>query len=68
MSPTQNLWHPITRKVSSVNNVLTVLYIPVVAVLAGETLEVIDVALGLHDHLKGRNDFPARCAVPSCSK
>jgi len=41
---------------------------PLVALLAGETVEVVDVALGPHHHLEGRNDFAARGAVASRSE
>jgi hypothetical protein len=34
-----------------------------VALLAGETIEMVDVAFGSHDHLKGRNGFAASGAI-----
>jgi hypothetical protein len=37
--------------------------LPLVALLAGETVEMVDVAFGSHDHLKGRNGFAASGAI-----
>lgn len=34
-------------------------YAPVVALLTGETLQMVHVTLGTHDHLKGRYHFVA---------
>jgi len=37
---------------------------PVTALLAGETLEVVDVSLRFHDHLERRDHLGAGSAVP----
>lgn len=42
--------------------------VPVVALLAGKALEVVDIALGSHHHLEGRDDFVTRCAVARRAK
>lgn len=39
------------------------MHVPVVALLAGETLQVVDVTLSTHDHLESGNHLVARCAV-----
>jgi len=41
---------------------------PVVALLTGEALEMVDVALGFHHHLKRRNHLGTRRAVTSRSE
>jgi hypothetical protein len=40
-----------------------ILDVPLVALLAGETIEMVDVAFGSHDHLKGRNGFATSGAI-----
>ena len=37
--------------------------LPLMTLLTGETVEVVDVALGPHHHLEGRDDFAAGGAV-----
>ena len=37
--------------------------LPLVALLAGEAVQVVNVALGPHHHLEGRDDFAARGTV-----
>ena len=39
------------------------IYRPLIAALAGEALEMVDVVSCLHDHLEGRNQFRAGRAV-----
>jgi hypothetical protein len=41
---------------------------PVVALLAGEALQVIHVVPGPHHQFEGRDDFRARSAVSSVAK
>ena len=43
-------------------------HLPVVALLTGETLQVVHVVSGSHDHLEGWYHFSARRAVSSASK
>jgi hypothetical protein len=38
------------------------------ALLAGETVEMVDVGFGSHDHLKGRNGFATSGAITRRSK
>jgi hypothetical protein len=45
-----------------------ILDVPLVALLAGETIEMVDVAFGSHDHLKGRNGFATSGAIARRSK
>jgi len=55
--------NPVLRQVEAIAHAKSL-----VALLAGETVEVVDVALGPHHHLEGRNDFAARGAVASRSE
>lgn len=41
---------------------------PLIAELTGEAVEVVDVLLGPHDHLKGRDELAAGCTVPRHTK
>lgn len=42
--------------------------IPLVTLLAGETVEMVDVALGSHYHLESRDWFTARRTTARCAK
>ena len=42
--------------------------VPVVALLAGETFQVVDVTFGPHHHLEGRDHFIARSTVARVAK
>ena len=42
--------------------------LPLMTLLTGETVEVVDVALGPHHHLEGRDDLAAGGAVARRSK
>ena len=42
--------------------------VPVIALLAGEALQVVDICSGSHHHFKSRNNFIASAAIPSCTK
>jgi len=42
--------------------------LPVIALLAREALQVVDVGSSPHHHLESRNHFIARGTVPRCAK
>lgn len=46
----------------------TTRYIPVIALLAGETFQMVNICPGSHDHFESRDHFVASTTIPSCAK